>query len=81
VVKPANKLDAEICAYRGRYGVTFQYFCDLLGRDGKPLYKDTFIAKRKGERELTIRECKVLADLFGMTLDELYETLPPINRQ
>lgn len=75
-----SPLDAEIGAYKGRYGVTNAYFCDLLGRDGKPLYKDAFIAKRKGEREFTFREAMTLARLLGMTPEELVDVLPEINR-
>ena len=78
-MKKISKLDAELGAYKGRYGVNYQYFCDLLGKDGKPLYKDSLIAKRKGTKEFTVREAKVLADILRMSLDELYEILPDIN--
>lgn len=78
--KTKTPLDAALDSYKGRYGVSNQFFLDLLGRDGKSLYKDSYIAKRKGKLEFTFREAKTLADTLGMTLDDFAELLPDINR-
>lgn len=74
-----SPLDAELGAYKGRYAVSDSFFCDLLGKGGKPLYKDTYTAKRKGEREFTFREVWALSNTLGISLDELGELLPEIN--
>ena len=76
-----SPLDAEIGAYKGRYGVTNKYFCDLLGKNGKPLNRESFLAKRKGQLEFTYREVKVLAKTLGLSIDEISELLPEINHE
>lgn len=76
-----SPLDAEIGAYKGRYGVTNKFFYDLLGKDGKPLSKNSFLAKRRGKVEFTYREVKVLARTLGLSIDEISELLPEINHE
>lgn len=76
-----SPLDAEIGAYKGRYGVTNKFFYDLLGKDGKPLSKNSFLAKRRGDVEFTYREVKVLARTLGLSIDEISELLPEINHE
>lgn len=71
-----SDLDTELRVYKARYKETNQFFCDLLG-----ICEDALIKKRKGIRQFTVREAKILADTLGMTLDELYEILPDINHQ
>ena len=77
--REGKSLDAELGAYKGRYGLSNDFFLDVLGRDDKPLGKNPFLAKRRGTQEFTFREVKVLADLLGMTLNEIDEILPEIN--
>ena len=80
-IRQRTPLDAELGAYKGRYGVNDQYVRDVLGRGGSPMGKDAYIRKRKGVVEFTARELKCLADLLGMPIDEAYELLPPINHR
>lgn len=78
-IKQRTPLDAELGAYKGRYGVNDQYVRDVLGRGDSALGKDAYIRKRKGTVEFTARELKRLAEMLGMTLDQVYELLPEIN--
>lgn len=75
-----SQLEAEIDAYKGRYGVINQYFQDILGRDGKPMCSDTYVDKRRGVKEFTWREVKALAEVLGMTWEEIDAILPDVNR-
>ena len=75
-----SQLEAEIDAYKGRYGVYNEFFRDILGRDGKPMCEDTYVDKRKGRKEFTWREVKALADALGMTWEQIDAILPDVNQ-
>ena len=72
----ARTLDEAVRMYKTRFGVTDMYFVDLL----EPMTRPTWHKLRTGKSRLSLRQAAILADAFEMTIDELYELSPEINR-
>lgn len=67
-------LERALKIYKATYDVTYDYFADLLD-----IRRDAFLKKRKGQSQFSAKELHELSEALGMSMDECYELLPPIN--
>lgn len=70
-----TKLQIAVKVYQMETGTTTKHLADAVG-----ITCEAFNNKLSGRNQLKFHEAKALSEILGMTLDELYEIAPKVNR-